>query len=112
MRASALGRAALGLVLLVRPDDLAALLDGPRGGRHPVLRVLGARHVVQAALLLRRPTSAVVAGSVAVDALHAASDLALAAVRVDRRRPALRDAAVSSTVLLATWLSRPRDAGR
>jgi hypothetical protein len=111
VRAAAAGRAAVGLAMLLRPDDVARRLGSPTTGGHPVLRVLGARHLVQAAVLSARPSAEVVAGSVAVDALHVASDLALAAVRGDRRRPALRDAAVSTAVLLATWLTRPRHVG-
>jgi hypothetical protein len=108
-RLVATGRAVLGAALLGRPGSAAALLGQERDSRrHPVLRVLGARHLVQAALLLGRPTRGVVTAAVAVDASHLASCLLLAAVSSTRRRPALREAAVEAAVLVGTAATRPR----
>ena len=45
-----------------------------------------------------------------MDGTHVLSCLGLAAVSPSHRRPALRDAAAASTVLIATWLLRPRPA--
>lgn len=60
------------------------------GSGQTVVRVLGSRHLVQAALSQSSPTSAVLALGAAVDLLHAASMVALAAA--DRR---LRSAALA-----------------
>lgn len=100
-------RAAYGAVLVLRPDAAAAALGAPVSGSHPVLRVLGLRHLVAAAALWRSASRT--AGTVAavVDGTHVASCLAWAVVRPSDRVPALRDAAAESAVLLATAAARP-----
>lgn len=49
------------------------------------------------------------AAGMVVDATHLLSCLLFGAVSAEHRRPALRDAALESGVLLATWLAIPED---
>lgn len=106
-RSAALGQAAVGGVLCMRPAAAARLLDAPAAPSHPALRVLGARHLLEALAILARPTRGVVAAGIVVDATHVLSCLLLGAVSAKHRQPALRDAALQSAVLLATWLALP-----
>jgi hypothetical protein len=103
VRAAAAVRAAVGLAMVTRAAAVARLLGAHPAGGHPVVRVLGLRHLGQAAVLAGRPDRAVVRGSSAVDGLHVLSCLLLAAASGSRRTPALRDAALESAVLLMTW---------
>lgn len=63
------------------------------------VRVAGVRHVGQAALSLAVPELRIL--GVAVDALHAASMLAVAGVSRRFRRPALWQAALATALLVA-----------
>jgi hypothetical protein len=93
-RALAAVHAAWGTELLLHPDAMLARCHAPGGrGTELVARILGARHVAQAALLRRRPGLGAL-----VDAAHAASMLPLAARRPDVRRAALISAAVSGAL--------------
>ncbi len=95
-------RASVGAVLLVMPAGVLGRIAG-RSGDHitALARVLGIRHLVQAAVT--NTPSRLKAGT-AVDGLHLAT-LALTAVKVGAwRRPALADGAVE-TVLLAGTLA-------
>lgn len=107
-RTAAAVRAGLGALMAARPDVAARLLGARRRDTHPVLRVLGTRHLVEAAALLLRPTPGTAAVGMAIDATHVLSCVGFAAVSPVHRRPALRDGAVASAVLLSTWLTRPR----
>ena len=107
-RAAAAARAGLGALLVTRPDLAARVLGAQRRDSHPVLRVLGLRHLLEAAALATRPTAGVVAVGLVVDGTHVLSCLGFAFISRSHRRPALRDAAAASTVLVATWLSRPK----
>jgi hypothetical protein len=62
-------------------------------------RVLGARHLAEAVVLARSGTTRVRATVAVVDAMHAASMVALAAVRPDQRPPALASAALTTGLL-------------
>ncbi len=95
-------RAGYGVGLVAVPGALIGLA-GERPGRRAcvVARVLGVRHLVQAAITVAAertdPGSAVVlGGGAAVDLLHAASMLALGAVDPHVRRVALADAVVET----------------
>ncbi len=111
VRTVAAFRAGLGAMLVARPDLSARLLGARRLDRHPVLRLLGLRHLAEAATLLARPTPGVVAGAVLVDATHVLSCAVFAVASPTHRRSALRDGAAASAVLLATWLTRPQRDG-
>src|SRR5438128_9206418 len=99
-RAVAAARCATGLALLVRPEPAARLLGAPPGGSHPVLRVLGARHLVVSLVGLSRPTREVATAAAAVDGIHAVTCLGLAAVSPRHRRTALR-----ATASAMTWMA-------
>jgi hypothetical protein len=69
-----------------------------------VVRVLGARQLLQSAALLAMPSRRLVFGAAAVDALHAASMLAAALTWPRYAKPALASAATAtgSAVLTAS----------
>lgn len=97
-------RAGYGTVLVAAPR----LLLRTGAATHPdwapaVARLLGARHLVQAAALAARPRLAGL--GTAVDLAHAATDLICAAVRPDLRTPPLLDAAVASALAAAALVS-------
>lgn len=94
-------------MLCLRPAAAARVLDAPPVRSHPVLRVLGARHLLEALAILARPTRGVVAAGIVVDATHVLSCLLFGAVSAEHRQPALRDAALQSATLLATCLALP-----
>ena len=91
-------RAVLGAGHLAFPgwavQKIARRPAGTRARR--VIQLLGARQLLQAALTGARPTGAVLAVGAGIDALHAASMLALAASRREWRVPALTDATVAA----------------
>ena len=100
------GQAVIGVGLAARPDAATALL-GIRDRHAPpawLVRVLGARMVVQAGVQLVRPTPAIAWTGVTVDATHAASMVAVAALSRRYRRGALASgamAAASSLIVAA-----------
>ena len=63
-----------------------------------MVRILGARHLVQAAMSGRRPSPEVLAAGVWVDGVHAVTAVLLAVL--DRRRARL---GVTDAALAATW---------
>ncbi len=98
-------RAGYGAFLLVAPGRLLGTgSDGVPGWASPVARVLGARHLAQAAVLAARPRLAD-AGAL-VDAAHASTDVACAALRPDMRTPTLLDAGVATALAVSSrWTS-------
>ncbi|WP_319463666.1 hypothetical protein [Micromonospora sp. RTP1Z1] len=94
-RTSALARLAWGATLTLVPRRVLGKWGRPSGLAVATLRVLGVRHLAQAAVTLRRPTPAVLTAGAAADVLHAASALALAAVDRRQRRIALLDTAIA-----------------
>ena len=107
-RAAAVVRAGVGVTMLLRPDMVARVTGAPVQGTHPVLRVLGLRHVVQAVALLAAPTPTVVRAGAAVDATHVTSCLAFACLPGPKRTAVLREAALETGILTGTWVTRPR----
>ena len=105
-------RAAWGLAEVAAPARVGAAL-GLRLDRRAqlVVRVLGARDLVQAGVCGPRPSFAVAALGVEVDLLHAASMVALAAVRPSSRRAALTSGALAGGFAVAGGL-RARDVRR
>lgn len=94
-----------GAVLLARPDSIR-LGRAATSGERAVIRVLGARHLMQAVFLLRRHDDRAAEVSAAIDGVHAASMAVLAAVRSSTRIPALISLAMSGGFGLATSLCR------
>jgi hypothetical protein len=99
-------RAAWGGVLLGAPGSVLSITTRSDPAflvtARTVLRVLGARHIAQAAVQARWPRPPVLALAAAVDGLHAASGIALAATDPRWRRSALFDAAVALAFALTT----------
>lgn len=91
-------RLGYGLLLLTRPERTAkALFVGGLDHRARVTaRILGARHIAQALLLRRDGRTSMRRMGRAVDLLHAASMLLLAAWAPGRTRTAVADAAMAA----------------
>jgi hypothetical protein len=89
-------RMAWGALLLTAPDRMLAkpVPSYVRAG----VRILGARHLVEGAVLARHARRPPPRWSIAVDALHALSMLALASARPRLRPVALRSTASALTL--------------
>jgi hypothetical protein len=98
-----MARATYGAALVLVPGPAIRLATGRVPGRRAcrVARVLGTRHLVQAALTAAAPEPAVLATGGQVDAVHTASMLLLAAVSRVGRRAALADALTEATLAAA-----------
>jgi len=98
-RLLAVARGAWGAALLIAPRRFLPA-DGDESCRSlpAVARVLGARHIVQSGLLLREPEPRPPLWAIAVDVVHAASMLGVAAASPRLRRDALRSAAVAGAL--------------
>lgn len=99
--------------LFACPDRPMAALTGLTPTEHDrqVLRVLGARQLVQAAVSLVHPSHRVLAAGSAVDALHAATCLGLAAVDGRWRRGALLGALDATAFAVAGYAGARRARG-
>jgi hypothetical protein len=87
-------RLGLGLALVVAPTKVLVACGGEDDRRARIVaRVLGARHLVEAGVLVRFDTAPVALAGAAVDGIHAATALAFAAADGRRRRLALLNAA-------------------
>ena len=104
-------RFAAGTALLLFPGRVLGDLPHRRVDRaaRGFARVLGARHLVEATVLWRRPTHRWVEVGAAVDGVHAATMAALAVARPDERRLALVNA-VSAGALAAAGVAESRRA--
>jgi hypothetical protein len=114
-RAVACAEGAWGLLLLTRPDDVAARLTS-RDARPPrwAVRLLGARVAGQAAATLLLPVRDAALAGAAVDALHAVSMLAATLRWPPLRRSLLTSAAVAATAAVLQTAAAPpaRPGGR
>jgi hypothetical protein len=89
-------RLGFGLALLAAPDRVLTACGGEDDRRaRIVVRILGARHLIEAAVLVRYETAPVAFAGAAVDGIHAATALAFGAVDRERRRMALINAAMA-----------------
>lgn len=97
LRLIELARAGWGGVLLLAPRMVLETIQHGNVDRKSVLvaRILGLRHLTQAALSGVGPSPQVLAMGVWVDTAHSAIAVALAAVKRTRARAALTDAAVA-----------------
>jgi hypothetical protein len=99
LTAAVLLRGAYGAALCCAPGSVLTLAGGRSAAASPrtraVARVLGARHLAQALVSAARPSPAVLILGAAVDVLHSASMLALAAVDRPRRRLGLTDSVIA-----------------
>ena len=102
LRALVATQGAVGAVIAARPAPIVAAVSGT--GAHPagwIVRVLGARMAVQAALTLLADRQFVVRAGVAADVLHSVSMLAVSARWPRYRRPALASALVAASFAAA-----------
>lgn len=95
-----------GAALLLAPRTVLARLGRPSSSVVEVTRLLGARQLAEVLILSRDPRRAPPRWSVIVDGLHAASMLAVAALRPQLRRDAL--ASAGAATLLASWAEMQR----
>ncbi len=97
-RAFSLTRAAYGAVLVCAPGTVIGLCTGqPASTRtRAVVRVLGSRHLIQAAVTARAPSALVLRAGAQVDLAHAASMLVLGAVGRPLRHAPLADGLVAA----------------
>jgi hypothetical protein len=87
----------LGAAMLARPRDVVRMLCGDAPMPPVVLvRVLGARQLVQELVVLAAPSRRVLVGAAATDVMHAVSMVAAALVWPEYRRPALTSAAAAT----------------
>jgi hypothetical protein len=84
-----------GTVLITRPGTVTRALHDSTPPRRWVIRLLGARSVMQGAFTAVVPDAPVVAAGAIVDGLHAASMIATAVVSPPHRRAAVLSAIVA-----------------
>jgi hypothetical protein len=108
IRVLAASQGVAGLVLLVRPGDvLDALAPAPAHPPHWLVRLLGARVVIQQAVVAAAPSRRLVLAGVAVDGLHAASMVAAALVWPRQRRAATVSALSATASAVLGWVTAP-----
>jgi hypothetical protein len=96
VRTSALQRLIWGGVLLAVPGPVLRCLGGrPTRTAKATLRLLGARHLVQATATTLCPDTAMLATGAGLDGLHAITAIALAVIDRPQRRIALTDAGIA-----------------
>jgi hypothetical protein len=107
-----LARASYGAALVMAPGTLTYLATGRSVGRRGrrVARLLGTRHLVQAAVTAFVPVRGVFALGAAVDAVHAGSMLLLAAADPVARDAALTDALAEAAFAAAGWSAAGKSA--
>lgn len=102
-----LTRAVWGASLLLAPDRLLAHVGDRSTEVERMTRVLGARHLAEAVILIaRRGTRPPPRWPIAVDAVHALSMLALAAMVPRHRRAALSSAGIAGGLVAWAELER------
>ena len=110
-----LARAGYGAALLCAPGPMIRACTGqvPSLRARRVARVLGLRHLAQAAVTAWAPGLGLVAAGAAIDVCHAVSMLALAAASRPLRRAELADGLAAATLAVAgpAVTFRPRGTG-
>ena len=112
-----LARAGYGAALLCAPGPMIGVVTGQPPSRRArrVARILGVRHLLQAAVTAANPGPEVVALGVVVDLLHAASMFAFAAAVPELRSAELADALAATALAVAeptvSGVGRPRELG-
>jgi hypothetical protein len=102
-RLASIARVAYGLALICCPGRLIRLRTGERPSRRAcaIGRVLGVRHVAQAAISTACPIDLVVGAGVTADIAHAGSMVILAGLDPDLRPALLTDAAIAGALAAA-----------
>jgi hypothetical protein len=104
-RLMGVGSVIAGMTLIAAPDGVCAYVSDTGVRPAGVVRLLGVRYVVQGAAQLGWPRPAVLRGSAAVDGLHAASMVALAAASPAHRRLASVSAVAAAVGMVANGLA-------
>lgn len=109
-RWTSLARAGYGAVLLFMPGHLIMAATGhPASGHVRVTaRVLGARHLTQAAIISTLPVRGLIAAGAAADGLHAASMLLFTATERQRRVAVLADTLIEAAFTAAAMAALRR----
>lgn len=98
VRTWGLATAGIGTALFAAPRPAGRLVRGRGRTLDPrIIRVLGARQLVQGGVLIARPNAALIPAAVAVDLVHALSMVAAAIARPSYRTSALASAMVATT---------------
>jgi hypothetical protein len=107
------GLAVWGFALLAAPASAVLAATGPRPvPSEPIVRVLGARRIVQHVLVAGTSSPAIAWASVATDVLHSASMVAAARIWPQYRRAELTSAGIAAGAAVVTALvAGPRRAG-
>ncbi len=102
-------RVAYGALLVAAPGALLRATGGKTEDRlaRTVVRTLGVRHIVQGVLSARMPSVTTRRVGAGVDALHALTDVAYAAVNARQRRPAVLDACIAGAFGAAAISTAP-----
>ncbi|MGH2892716.1 MAG: hypothetical protein ACRDPM_05530 [Solirubrobacteraceae bacterium] len=100
-------RTLVGIALLTRPRAVLTALSDQPGDENVVIyaRILGVRHLVEAAIRWRWPTPTVIRAGATVDAIHAASSLALVKTGHHPRLAIVNVASASTFALLGAALA-------
>jgi short-subunit dehydrogenase len=108
--AAAVARAGWASVLLLAPERVLRIggRPSPPAAAVAVARVLGARQLAQAVAVAARPSGPVAGAGAVVDAIHAGTDVGLAATSARWRRIALIDATVAAALAAAGWRTARR----
>lgn len=112
VRTIELWRAGWGIALLTSPAAVLGRLHRVELDRRAIVtvRILGARHLIQALLCGLRPGPRRLTLGVWVDSIHAVTAVGFGLIDRERARPALTDAAVAAT--WAAFGRRDRAAAR
>ena len=106
-------RGGWGALLLLAPRAVLEAVGGARSSAiERATRLLGARHVLEAAVMTLRHDRVTPRWPIVVDAIHVASMLGLAVVSPRLRRDALLSAVTSGGLLGAAEADRQRKLGR
>jgi hypothetical protein len=112
IQATALLRAGWAIALLLVPEKVLRTGGPAPTAAIAVARVLGVRHLLQAAASAAAPTASVAVLGAVVDTVHTGTCAVLAVVSPRWRRAALLDAAVESGFAASGWYGSPRSRNR
>jgi hypothetical protein len=114
IQATAVARAGWACVLLLVPDRVLKTGAQPPipAAAIAVARVLGARELGQSAVTAVAPTGLVAGLGALVDALHAFTNVGIAAMSPRWRRTALIDALIAAGFAISGWSCRSRNSDR
>lgn len=109
-RTAALARGVVGIFLVGWPDRLDHGIDNSSTNTVTtgLTRALGVRHLLEAAVLWRRPSTCLLAGLTAVDLIHTSSMVAIAAGSTTYRRFGVAGVLLGGSMTGVTLAARAR----